>query len=179
MPETLRMKEDLERAQKSRDEKKKGQQGKAILSFFFFRINSNLNSFHTFPVFLQKYHHKGAFYTDSEILKKHDYSEPAASTNRNIESLPAAMQVRNFGKRAQTKYTHLAKEDTTNEGRGASVKRAGGGYGEKLGGDERSGGGGNACYSCGKEGHVRQTYPILESFLPDSLQFHVAKERLS
>lgn len=39
LPEALRMKEDTERAKKSREEKQKGNQ-----------------------VFMQKYHHKGAFY---------------------------------------------------------------------------------------------------------------------
>lgn len=63
------------------------------------------------------------------------------------------MQVRNFGKRAQTKYTHLAKEDTTNQGESWGVKRSGGGYGEKFGGRDGAMGG-NGCFHCGKEGHV-------------------------
>ena len=32
------------------------------------------------------------------MLKKHDYPAPTVSTNRNVESLPAVMQKRNFGK---------------------------------------------------------------------------------
>jgi microfibrillar-associated protein 1 len=123
MPEELRMKEDMDRAKKLRDEKPKGQQGPSPSP-------SSSRSAHTshLAVFLQKYHHKGAFYTvrpstplllastdsilpqDLEVLKKHDYTAPSQSTNRNIESLPAAMQVRNFGKMSQSKYTHLAKE---------------------------------------------------------------------
>ncbi|KAL8277818.1 hypothetical protein RQP46_009801 [Phenoliferia psychrophenolica] len=98
LPEALRMKEDMDRAQKTRDEKSKGNQ-----------------------VFLQKYHHKGAFYTDTEVLKKHDYTAPTTSTNRNVESLPAVMQKRNFGKAHQTKYTHLADQDTTNAGSGTTL----------------------------------------------------------
>ncbi|KAK4698261.1 microfibrillar-associated protein 1, partial [Phenoliferia sp. Uapishka_3] len=115
LPEALRMKEDMERAKKSRDEKTKGGQ-----------------------VFLQKYHHKGAFYTDTEVLKKHDYTAPTVSTNRNVESLPAVMQKRNFGK-----YTHLAAEDTTNADAGWAKKSAFGGPG---GGKDAAGGG---CFTCG------------------------------
>lgn len=58
MPEELRMKEDMDRAKKLRDEKPKGQQGPSRVSF-------SLHSAHILylSVFLQKYHHKGAFYT--------------------------------------------------------------------------------------------------------------------
>lgn len=152
LPETLRLKEDLERAKASRDAKPKGQQ-----------------------VFLQKYHHKGAFYTvrlvshssflfapadslfvrqqDLEVLKKHDYTAPAESTNRNMESLPAAMQVRNFGKRSQSKYQHLAKEDTTKPDAGWAKK--GPGFGGSGGGKDGAGAAGG-CFTCGGP-HVRRT----------------------
>lgn len=59
MPEGLRMKEDLERAKKSRDDKQKGQQGACLLS----RRSADQLTPSPFAVFLQKYHHKGAFYT--------------------------------------------------------------------------------------------------------------------
>ncbi|KAG6902998.1 hypothetical protein C0995_008571 [Termitomyces sp. Mi166 len=84
LPEEQRMKEDVERANKLREEKPKGQQK-----------------------FLQKYWHKGAFHQDEEILKKHDYTAPTESTV-DISMLPKVMQVKNFGKRSRTKYTHLA-----------------------------------------------------------------------
>lgn len=89
LPEAQRMKEDLEHAQKLREEKPKGQQK-----------------------FLQKYWHKGAFHQDAEILQKHDYTEATASTV-DVSMLPKVMQVRNFGKRSRTKYTHLVDQDTT------------------------------------------------------------------
>lgn len=71
MPETLRMKEDMERAQKTRDEKKKGSQGMSrseIVFFFLFSFSRSVADLSVtdvdfLPVFLQKYHHKGAFYT--------------------------------------------------------------------------------------------------------------------
>lgn len=124
LPEAIRFKEDMERADKSRKDKPKGQQ-----------------------VFLQKYHHKGAFYTDNEILKKHDYTAPTVSTVLDKSSLPAAMQKRDFGKRSQTKYTHLAKEDTTKQDAGWAKKSllSGGGAGGSAGG----GGGAGGCFSCG------------------------------
>ncbi|QRW18991.1 microfibrillar-associated protein MFAP1, Zn finger, CCHC type protein [Rhizoctonia solani] len=89
LPEEQRLKEDMERADKSRAEKPKGQQK-----------------------FLQKYWHKGAFHQDSEILKRHDFTEATESTV-DASLLPSVMQVKNFGKRGQTKYTHLLDQDTT------------------------------------------------------------------
>ncbi|TDL28934.1 hypothetical protein BD410DRAFT_781492 [Rickenella mellea] len=89
LPEDVRLKEDLEHAQESRDAKPKGQQK-----------------------FLQKYWHKGAFHQDAEILKKHDFTAPTESTI-DVTLLPKVMQVKNFGKRSQTKYTHLVDQDTT------------------------------------------------------------------
>ncbi|KAG6918685.1 hypothetical protein DXG01_012503 [Tephrocybe rancida] len=68
MPEEQRMKEDLERASKLRDEKPKGQQK-----------------------FLQKYWHKGAFHQDEEILTRHDFTAPTESTV-DVSMLPKVMQ---------------------------------------------------------------------------------------
>ncbi|QRW05047.1 microfibrillar-associated protein MFAP1, Zn finger, CCHC type protein [Ceratobasidium sp. AG-Ba] len=89
LPEEVRLKEDQERADKSRADKPKGQQK-----------------------FLQKYWHKGAFHQDAEILKRHDFTEATESTV-DASALPSVMQVKNFGKRGQTKYTHLRDQDTT------------------------------------------------------------------
>ncbi|KAH8992089.1 splicing factor, Prp19-binding domain-containing protein [Lactarius akahatsu] len=89
LPEEQRMKEDLEHAKKLREEKPKGQQ-----------------------VFLQKYWHKGAFHQDQDILKRHDFTEATESTV-DVSLLPGVMQVKNFGKRGRTKYTHLLDQDTT------------------------------------------------------------------
>ncbi|EEB05081.1 microfibrillar-associated protein family protein [Schizosaccharomyces japonicus yFS275] len=64
--------------------------------------------------FMQKYYHRGAFYQDQEILQR-DFSEAAESEIRNIELLPKPLQVRGdkFSKAGQTKWTHLANEDTS------------------------------------------------------------------
>ncbi|KAG8907574.1 hypothetical protein FRB99_003498 [Tulasnella sp. 403] len=100
MPEELRMQEDLEHAKKTRDDKPKGQQK-----------------------FLQKYYHKGAFHQDADILKRRDYTEATESTV-DVTLLPKVMQVKNFGKRSQTKYTHLLDQDTTradNSGKGGNA----------------------------------------------------------
>ncbi|KAJ3997896.1 splicing factor, Prp19-binding domain-containing protein [Lentinula boryana] len=120
MPEEQRLKEDLERAQKLRDEKPKGQQK-----------------------FLQKYWHKGAFHQvrcDEEILQRHDFTEATEST-MDVSLLPKVMQVKNFGKRSRTKYTHLLDQDTT---------AASGGFGGtapvKAGGKSTEAGG---CFLCG------------------------------
>ncbi|KAF8323145.1 hypothetical protein DL93DRAFT_2147213 [Clavulina sp. PMI_390] len=90
LPEEQRMAEDLEHAKRTRDDKPKGQQK-----------------------FLQKYYHKGAFHQDEAILKR-DYTEATESTV-DVSMLPKVMQVKNFGKRSQTKYTHLLDQDTTRE----------------------------------------------------------------
>ena len=70
--------------------------------------------------FMQKYYHKGAFYMDSASLKKDsdvrnkDYAaEPTMWDKVNVENLPSVLQVKNFGKRGRTKYTHLLDQDTT------------------------------------------------------------------
>ncbi|WAR62920.1 hypothetical protein PtB15_18B2 [Puccinia triticina] len=87
IPESERLKEDTEFVEQTRKAKPKGKQ-----------------------VFLQKFHHKGAFYADSDIHKKHDYTAPTEGTLTKMELLPAVMQVRDFGKMSRTKWTHLVKE---------------------------------------------------------------------
>ncbi|KAJ7037507.1 microfibrillar-associated protein MFAP1, Zn finger, CCHC type protein, partial [Mycena alexandri] len=117
LPEEQRMREDLERAQKLRDEKPKGSQK-----------------------FLQKYWHKGAFHQDEEILQRHDFTEATESTV-DVSMLPKVMQVKNFGKRSRTKYTHLLDQDTT-----VTTGGFGGNAPVKAGGKSTEGGG---CFLCG------------------------------
>jgi microfibrillar-associated protein 1 len=69
--------------------------------------------------FLQKYYHKGVFYMDSSSVsaeadvRKKDYSEPTLEDRIDKEKLPQIMQVKNFGKKGRTKYTHLVDQDTS------------------------------------------------------------------
>ncbi|KAJ6627009.1 splicing factor, Prp19-binding domain-containing protein [Mycena sp. CBHHK59/15] len=143
LPEEQRMKEDLERAQKLRDEKPKGSQK-----------------------FLQKYWHKGAFhqvcltvlcvwavliisFQDEEILKRHDFTEATESTV-DVSLLPKVMQVKNFGKRSRTKYTHLLDQDTT-----VPTGGFGGNAPVKAGGKSTEGGG---CFLCGGP-HLKKDCP--------------------
>ncbi|KAJ7456435.1 microfibrillar-associated protein MFAP1, Zn finger, CCHC type protein [Mycena latifolia] len=126
LPEEQRMKEDLERAQKLREEKPKGSQK-----------------------FLQKYWHKGAFHQDEEILKRHDFTEATESTV-DVSMLPKVMQVKNFGKRSRTKYTHLLDQDTT-----VTTGGFGGNAPVKAGGKSTEGGG---CFLCGGP-HLKKDCP--------------------
>ncbi|KAK0464173.1 splicing factor, Prp19-binding domain-containing protein [Armillaria novae-zelandiae] len=133
LPEAQRLKEDLEHAQKLRDDKPKGQQK-----------------------FLQKYWHKGAFHQDEEILKRHDFTEATASTV-DVSSLPKVMQVKNFGKRSRTKYTHLLDQDTT-----VPTGGFGGNAPVKAGGKSLEGGG---CFLCGGP-HLKKDCPQNTGPLP-------------
>lgn len=69
--------------------------------------------------FLQKYYHKGVFYMDMGSIKEasdvrtKDYISPTLGDHVDKEKLPQIMQVKNFGKRGRTKYTHLVDQDTT------------------------------------------------------------------
>ncbi|KAJ8520646.1 hypothetical protein ONZ45_g2592 [Pleurotus djamor] len=133
LPEEQRLKEDLERADKTRAEKPKGQQK-----------------------FLQKYWHKGAFHQDAEILKRHDYTEATESTV-DVSLLPKVMQVKNFGKRGRTKYTHLLDQDTT-----AGNGGFGGSGPVKTGGTSMEGGG---CFLCGGP-HLKKDCPQNQGPMP-------------
>ncbi len=72
--------------------------------------------------YMQKYYHKGVFYMDESSLRsendvrKKDYSAPTLEDHVDREKLPQVMQVKNFGKRGRTKYTHLVDQDTTLQG---------------------------------------------------------------
>ena len=65
--------------------------------------------------FMQKYYHKGAFYMDEgDALFKRDYAQATGEdAHANREILPEVKQVRDFGKKGRTKWTHLVAEDTT------------------------------------------------------------------
>lgn len=75
-----------------------------------------------------------------EILKRHDFTEATESTI-DMTLLPKVMQVKNFGKRGRTKYTHLLDQDTTasNGGFGGTAPVKMGGTGTETGG----------CFLCG------------------------------
>ncbi|KAJ3320248.1 Microfibrillar-associated protein 1 [Boothiomyces sp. JEL0866] len=67
--------------------------------------------------FLQKYYHKGAFYVGDgkvgEALAKTDEAAPTAQDMADRTAMPSVLQVKNFGMRSRTKYTHLTDQDTT------------------------------------------------------------------
>eukprot|EP00746_Dinoflagellata_sp_MGD_P125381 gnl/MRDRNA2_/MRDRNA2_60137_c0_seq1.p1 gnl/MRDRNA2_/MRDRNA2_60137_c0~~gnl/MRDRNA2_/MRDRNA2_60137_c0_seq1.p1 ORF type:complete len:230 (+),score=22.89 gnl/MRDRNA2_/MRDRNA2_60137_c0_seq1:124-813(+) len=73
--------------------------------------------------FLQKYYHKGAYFqtnsdersgpTVPESLYGRDFWESTPEDNFDKTLLPSIMQVKNFGRRGRTKWTHLVSEDTS------------------------------------------------------------------
>jgi microfibrillar-associated protein 1 len=120
--------------------------------------------------FLQKYHHRGAFYMDEDSVAK--AGAPAAGAAGaasagaaaaagggvdvrlraaegptegdvlNRAALPRVMQVRDFGRKGRTKWTHLVAEDTLQyddyhkqAGRYATAK-----FGERMAGVHHGGG---------------------------------------
>jgi microfibrillar-associated protein 1 len=113
--------------------------------------------------YLQRFHHRGAFYMDEDTLNRAgpddvrhraaEYSRAATGEDKIDKSaLPEVMQVKKFGFAGySTKYKGLAKEDTTDrkmdflpilrgrEGGGAASRGRGGGYGNSNGVDGRGG----------------------------------------
>merc|ERR1712013_378315 len=64
--------------------------------------------------FMQKYYHRGAFYTEQEDqLLSRDISGATLEDKFDKTVLPKVMQVKNFGRSGRTKYTHLVDQDTT------------------------------------------------------------------
>jgi len=64
--------------------------------------------------FMQKYYHRGAFYTHEEDqLLSRDISGATLEDKFDKTVLPKVMQVKNFGRSGRTKYTHLVDQDTT------------------------------------------------------------------
>ncbi len=65
---------------------------------------------------MQKFYKKGPFYQDSSdpiFQRNYDLLTPLEMQDKS--SLPAILQKRagNYGKKGQSKYTHLTAEDTT------------------------------------------------------------------
>ena len=74
---------------------------------------------HAEGTFLQKYYHKGVFYMDDSSIqskddvRNRDFHAPTERDKVNKLALPKIMQVRDFGKKSQSKWTYLRNEDTT------------------------------------------------------------------
>jgi hypothetical protein len=100
---------------------------------------------------------------DQEILTRHDFTEATESTV-DVSMLPKVMQVKNFGKRSRTKYTHLLDQDTT-----VSTGGFGGTAPVKAGGTMKDGAGAG-CHMCGgphlKKGECRDQNPHAQQLIP-------------
>ena len=73
--------------------------------------------------YLQKYYHKGAFYQEydkdgrlKDQIFERDYNLPTLEDNIDKSILPKVMQVKKFGLKGRTKYTHLKDQDTSENG---------------------------------------------------------------
>ncbi|KAG0223740.1 splicing factor, Prp19-binding domain-containing protein [Mortierella sp. GBAus27b] len=92
LTEEERVKEDMEYLAKKAKEEQATRDGKPI----------------------EKYYHKGAFFMDSDDpLFKRSTAGATPDAIKNIKALPKIMQVRNFGRAGQTKYTTLKDQDTS------------------------------------------------------------------
>jgi microfibrillar-associated protein 1 len=78
----------------------------------FARDNSKMN-------FMQKFYHKGAFFQEEldKVAKQKGWDWKAATGEDHVDKkiLPSVMQVKNFGLKGRTKYTHLGDQDTTDK----------------------------------------------------------------
>lgn len=84
--------------------------------------------------FMQKYYHKGAFFQGNEedggltdeqkALLSRDYNMPTGDDKMDKSVLPAVLQKRagTFGKKGNSKWTHLTDMDTTNFDRETKVQ---------------------------------------------------------
>jgi microfibrillar-associated protein 1 len=66
--------------------------------------------------FMQKYYHKGAFFNDQDdAILKRDYNTAVGEDLFDRSNLPKILWKRRgeFGKKGQSKYTHLTDQDTT------------------------------------------------------------------
>lgn len=86
--------------------------------------------------FMQKYHHKGAFFQDdeqlAEISKRDIMGAKFQDDSGNREILPQYMQIRDMtklGRKGRTKYKDLKAEDTGRWGADDYDRRGGPGYG--------------------------------------------------
>ena len=68
--------------------------------------------------FMQKYYHQGVFYRDGDLVEdkllNRDFNQATGQDKYiDFDKVPEAMKRKNFGKMSQSKWTHLANEDTT------------------------------------------------------------------
>lgn len=87
-----------------------------------------------------------------------DYTAPTEGTIMDMSALPKAMQNRKFGKRSQSKYTHLRDQDTSKDDAGWAKKGGVGGSSSFKQGDPGAGAQ-SGCFQCGGD-HVRSLFLI-------------------
>ena len=70
---------------------------------------------------MQKYYHKGAFYQGSDNegnndIEERDFNMPTGEDKTDKTFMPSILQKRQgtFGRKGNSKWTHLTNEDTTN-----------------------------------------------------------------
>eukprot|EP01029_Cantina_marsupialis_P028392 TRINITY_DN776101_c0_g1_i1.p1 TRINITY_DN776101_c0_g1~~TRINITY_DN776101_c0_g1_i1.p1 ORF type:complete len:503 (+),score=191.54 TRINITY_DN776101_c0_g1_i1:145-1653(+) len=84
--------------------------------------------------YLQRYYHKGAFFMDEDTLDKAGKKDVRLRADQyaagktlddktNKQALPKVMQVKKFGQRGRTKWTHLTAEDTNDYEYGWGAKQ--------------------------------------------------------
>lgn len=113
LPAEQRLAEDVADAERQREEKLAERRVEADAA-----RGGDLGSGANAGPLLQKFHHRGAFYQDEDIVRRKHTGPVEGEPRDRVANLPRSLQrrsVNDVGKRGATRWTHLANEDTSRD----------------------------------------------------------------